>query len=355
MLYPPVGIAHVSSNLMDFTNGNGDLPRVNRVVIGSAAQPNSAPHVGTVTTTFCAFAIGQLAEERYGVPTSVMFDTLDNAPAPEAHQDGGQFQLSLDSVPAPDGAGTLADYNFRSYERVLDWAHDISGVPWERRTYTEFQASLAIRRRALGMASNAQRFGRMTSPASGRLHLRVRCPTCGLLDKTTALTTIRSTDGGSLTIASSCPHHGDFGSPLNFRDPTYLDLNTPMRDIAKCGEFIDWRSQGTLVVMVDGGDWGGSWAWEVVMRALAWLGEDLRAAPTRLFAPVILDETGAKLSKSLYVGSDAYNHLPAWIMNPAAETGVGFHTAMSRLWEMVCDWVGSPSRFFRNYALNAIM
>ncbi len=354
MLYPPVGIAHVASSLLDFTSGYGDLPDVERIIIGSAAQPNSAPHLGTVTTAFCAFAIGQLAADAYRVPTSVLFDTLDNAPAPNADQDGSQFQPSLDSVLAPDGSGTLADYHFRSLERVLDWAQGVSGVPWERRTYAEFQGSSAIRRRVLKMAADERRFGKITNPATGRLHLRVRCSFCGLLDKTTTLTTIRANDVPP-TIASTCPQHGDYDSPLDLDHPTYLDLNTPVRDIAKCGEFIDWRSRGTLVVMVDGGDWGGSWPWEVVMRGLAWLGEDLTKAPTRLFAPVILDDTGAKLSKSLYVGSDAYDHLPMWIMNPAAGTEEDFNTAMSQLWEAVCDWVGSPARFFRNYALTAVI
>lgn len=353
MLYPPVGIAHVASSLLDFTNGDPGMVEVDRIVIGSAAQPNSAPHLGTVTTTFCAFAIGRLAAQRHGVATSVLFDTLDNAPAPEVARDGTHFQRSLDSTPAPDSSGSMADYNFTSYQRVLDWAQEVSGVPWARRPYSEFQASPAIRRRALDMARDAQRFGRLTNPATGRLHLRVRCPTCRLLEKTTALTSIR-TDGASLIIASTCPQHGDYESPLDLQDPAYLDLNTPLRDIAKCGEFIDWRNQGTLVVMVDGGDWGGSWPWEVVMRALAWLGEDLRAAPVRLFAPLLLDESGAKLSKSLYVGSAAYDHLPAWIMDPAAATGDEFDSAMSRLWDLVSNWVESPSRFFRNYSLPAV-
>jgi hypothetical protein len=355
MLYPPVGIAHVAESLADFTVGCRGLPPIERIVVGSAAQPNSAPHLGTLTTTFCAFAIGQLLSGRHGVPATVLFDTLDNAPAPDADGNGGNsFHLSLDSVPAPDERGTLADYYFRSFERMLDWAQHASGVAWERRSYHAFQASAAIRRRVLAMAGDVERFGRIANPSSGRLHLRIRCPECGLLDKPTASTAIRS-NGALLTISSTCPHHGDYESPLDLSRPAFLDLNTPLRDITKCGEFIDWRHNGTLVVMVDGGDWGGSWTWEVVMRALAWLGEDLRAAPHRLFSPVILDESGAKLSKTLYVGSDAYGHLPAWIMDPVATQGDEFAVAMSRLWTTVCEWVLEPARFFRNYSLAAII
>lgn len=354
MLYPPVGIAHVATSLVDFTNNYAGLPDIDEILIGSAAQPNSAPHLGTITTALCAFAIGESVATRYRVPVTILFDTLDNAPAPNTDHSGDHFQLSLDSVMAPDGITSLADYHFRSFERVLNWARDVSGVPWRRRTYAEFQASPAIRRRVVEMALSAGPYGRITNPAAGRLHIRIRCADCGLLDKATTLTTIRS-DDGRLTIASTCPEHGGYESTLDLHHPRYIDLNTPIRDIAKCAEFIDWRTEGTMVVMVDGGDWGGSWPWEVVMRALAWLGEDLRAAPTRLFAPVILDETGAKLSKSLYVGSKAYSHLPVWIMDLAAQPGDEFDSAMARLWGTTREWVGSPSRFFRNYALTAVI
>src|SRR5262245_46544100 len=84
MLFPPVGIAHVATTLLDFIAPYDGLPGLTEVVVGCAAQPNSAPHLGTTTTTLCAFALAQEVAAGYRLPVTVLFDTLDNAPAPNS-------------------------------------------------------------------------------------------------------------------------------------------------------------------------------------------------------------------------------------------------------------------------------
>ena len=56
--------------------------------------------------------------------------------------------------------------------------------------------------------------------------------------------------------------------------------------------------------MLDGGDWSGIWAQRMHTEGLVRLG--FKEFPIRFFAPVILDWSGAKFSKSLYLKNDAY-------------------------------------------------
>lgn len=78
LLFPPVGIAHVTDDLVDLCLrppfGSSSI-RVN-----TSAQPNSAPHVGSVLTILCSFALAKRVGTR-GAHASLLFDCLENAPA----------------------------------------------------------------------------------------------------------------------------------------------------------------------------------------------------------------------------------------------------------------------------------
>jgi len=355
ILYPPVGIAHVVERVSDLARRNHDSADVTGLIVSTSAQPNGPPHLGTASTILSVFAVAAYLRAELGLSASVLFDSIDNAPASTWTHEGVIYALSLLSTPAPTADhANLADHYFESLRRVLDFGSAISEIAWSRRPYTTFQASEAVRRRLLTVVRRQSEFGALLNPRTSRVHVRIPCERCHYVDKHSVWTIFR-TDNSGVTIRTHCPRHGWRAQELSLSHPPYLDLNTPLRDVLKCAEFSDWRSQGSLVVMVDGADWGGAWVWEIVMKTLATLGEDLARAPVRLFAPMILDESGAKFSKSLYVGSDAYASLPPWVVDLTVMDDAEFRRRMSSLWRLVQHWVGDPRRFFRDYSLSAVI
>lgn len=73
-MFPPVGIAHVTDDLVNLclrpSFGSASI-RVN-----TSAQPNSAPHVGSVLTILCSFALAKRIRTR-GMHSSLQFDCLE--------------------------------------------------------------------------------------------------------------------------------------------------------------------------------------------------------------------------------------------------------------------------------------
>jgi hypothetical protein len=73
--------------------------------------------------------------------------------------------------------------------------------------------------------------------------------------------------------------------------------------------------------------------------------------PFNLFAPEITDETGAKLSKTIYLEKGAYSKMdPAWLSSKAFIEKFG-EKGLQTLWEEVEAWVNTPQKLFRNYSI----
>ena len=67
--------------------------------------------------------------------------------------------------------------------------------------------------------------------------------------------------------------------------------------------------------------------------------------------PQILDDSGAKLSKTIYLTPGAYADIPpAWTSMQAFEDRFG-PAGLAMLWDEVRGWVRSPGKFFRNYSV----
>jgi hypothetical protein len=73
--------------------------------------------------------------------------------------------------------------------------------------------------------------------------------------------------------------------------------------------------------------------------------------PFNIFTPQILDDSGAKLSKTIYLTAGAYADMPpAWTSMCAFEQRFG-PAGLEMLWKEISEWVASPQKFFRNYSV----
>lgn len=351
VLFPPMGIAHISRDITDLVRHRAD--GVHRLEIMTATQPNGPPHLGTLCLFMCAFAVARHLADGLEVPAEVVVDVLDNGPALTRREDGVTWQLSL--ADTDDGGVSRAERNLAPFVDIFERLSASCGVPWRLRRYGEFQADPSLRRILLEVLRRHDALLPILSPSERRLRLRLRCPLCNWVEKDSTATTWRLGSGDTALLSSRCLEHGPYNVELREDGGGFVDCNTPLRSVVKAAMLIEReRSAPVLTVSVDGADWSGVWFSRVLVEGIGRLGYSAAEMPSQLFAPLIVDWSGAKFSKSLYVRDDAYRYLPEGLADYAAFVRVYGQAGFDRLWDEIRGWVSDPARLFRSYSIDYI-
>lgn len=160
---------------------------------------------------------------------------------------------------------------------------------------------------------------------------------------------------GVVLLDSACPHHGPYQEAVEITgNRGWYDANTPVRSVQKVALLTAEREiYDACSVSIDGPDWGGAWFAHVIAPALALLGSPITDWPVSVFTPMVLDRTGGKLSKSLYVkyGREYADLSPAFLdLNQLLDT-YG-EDALEALWQETTRWAAEPRRLHRSYSVD---
>lgn len=346
VFYPPVGIAHITNKITDLILYK--YKNQKKIIINTSAQPNSSPHLGTITTIMCAFALARKIKEELKVETEVQFDELENSPA-ETIEYNNDIYYKDQRHSFIDGE-TRESINMRGFNEILTNISLFSGIPFSVRTYSEFQKNRYVRKALIDIINERDFFRELLFPSATDLHIRTICPTCGLgkknIDKLE-----ESHNSSEIKLTGYCPIHGKYKIKINENNEEYVDINTQFRDLTKGAAMLkDDNDNNTLTIMLDGGDWSGIWAQRIHTEGLVKLG--FKEFPIRFFAPVILDWSGSKFSKSLYLKKDAYKDINNAFIN--YNNFINFYGiyGINKLWNEVEGWINEPKKFFRNYSVD---
>ncbi|MFJ3901020.1 hypothetical protein [Streptomyces sp. NPDC090025] len=319
-----------------------------RIVLVVGTQINGAPHIGTSLVQSLAFAMAARLRDRFELPAEVLFSALDNAP----------YELTTDPVSGHRyqrayaqalGEHTLNDLVTALYQPLFTALSRRLGIPHRIETYTQQQAGEHYRRTWLRLLPRIDAARWWLAPSTGTPHLRVPCPrpACGWAEKHAERTQVHLTGPESATVSATCLHHGPYEATVTPATGGYLDLATLYRNLVK--ELALTSPNGTLHVMVKGGDWVfGS---HLVDEALHALGLTRAQLPARLFCPQVVTDTGAKLSKSLVREGRA--PLPEgaapWMLDTRQWPGTATDYA-DRLLVLSEVLLSDPRHFFRSYS-----
>lgn len=348
--YPVGGIANCISAIEDLCYGY--IEGKKSVVIVTAVQPNSIPHLGSVVTLCSAFAFADRIKQKYDIPVTIQLDELENSTGKSLEIEGRKYVYSLENSQY-DNTRNMSDVYMGYFVEILNRLKKITEIDYSVRKYRDFQSDRTVRKSIINIYREHNVFLNLFNPGCEKIHMRVPCKICGLTDKTYE-STIHYFEDGELYFESSCPIHGVTKIHFTEDNKEYVDMNTQLRDITKGAMCMSYSDTDCLPIMFDGGDWGGVWDNRIHCYGLIKLG--YKALPLRVFAPLITDWSGAKFSKSLYVDSQMYEYLQGTgfsdykdFMNKYGEGGFNF------LWNEVKDWATKPERFFRNYSLQYII
>jgi hypothetical protein len=345
VFYPPMGIVHITHQLSDLFEDK--IKGKEKIVIRTSSQPNSNPHLGTITTIMTCFAIAEYLQKQFNLETEIVFDVLENSPAETCEYDGVKYQISLkDKIVS--GRSKYEEY-IKGFDIIFDFMQEKTGIKLIKREYSEFQQIPHVRKSILKIINNIDDFVPILSPSKKQIHLRFPCPQCGLTDKYSKNLSPITCNDDYAEFECYCPQHGKFTVDFSTTNTQFIDANTPIRDILQGVVSIEENSN-IFSLMIDGNDWSGVWALHVFCRGLLQMG--YKEIPPRIFAPLILDWSGAKFSKSLYLKSDAYKYLPDGFTDMSKFMSIYGYQGLNKLWEEIQTWADETKKLFRNYSVD---
>ena len=231
---------------------------------------------------------------------------------------------------------------------ILESLKNRTGVEYQIRTQSEFLGGPHIRSALSEIIRDREVLGPSFSPNTKNLAIRAACPRadCGLADKDGVHNVYLYSDDGS-TIEFQCPRHGRF--TLSLSDPEHiqqLEFNTPLRNILRAKVFA--RDPDASWIHVTGADYAGYYQEQLLWRHIT----PEEALPI-FYTPLIVDWSGAKLSKSLYVRNGAYQYLKDNNMDYLVSYKIFKEKGndLGVVFDEVMDWVKYPYRLFRSYSI----
>lgn len=349
------------------------------IVIHVGAQPNNSPHAGTLVVFCYAFSLARGIRNRMQAaeanadstppPISIEITFVDTAPVKgqETEIGGIRYQKSYRDVP-----GAL-DAHMADYEEVLHLLSTWSDIPFTTAFQSDFFSGPAVPSLLRYIVAHHDLLGHQLSPKYGTLALRAACPIpgCGLAEKHGQLNVYNdisshqnknaSSAAHDATITFHCPQHGPHTICISEpADVARLEANAPARNLIRSmSQLLD---TSTHHVRITGADYAGMYQEVFLYRPLAaWSAATGLAAgrtPHILYAPLIVDWSGAKLSKSLYIREGGYEAMKLF----GAEGLCGFtqlksqfggdgEEGLRRLWEEVQGWVEDPRKLFRTFSV----
>ncbi|EEH11255.1 conserved hypothetical protein [Histoplasma capsulatum G186AR] len=335
------GSYYFKEHLINYLNDQCSRPSI-ALHVGS--QPNCSPHIGNLTTFTVTFALAAALRKEFRREVRVKFVYVDSAPSPgqEANINGVIYQRSLKHT------GDLED-NQTTFMKVLDQLSQISGIAYDVETQNLWLSHPAFPGVLRIIVAQHEVLGPHMSPDRGKLAIRASCPHdgCGLTDKHGVNN--QYLHDGRITFA--CPNHGEHHVSLSSAsDLKRLEFNTPLRNLIRI--LICSQDPDKSWIMCTGSDYAGFYQEQFTWRLL----ECPAKAPIIFYSPLIIDWSGGKLSKSLYVKKGAYKYLcdagRRYMLD--ADTFMKTEGALNALFAEIQDWVEEPRKLFRNYSIDYI-
>ena len=314
----------------------------NNIVISIGAQPNSSPHFGTLIVFSTAFSLARKMQELYpNKHASVLFEVVDTAPSETVVINEIKYQKSLKNT------GKLMN-NFGDYLEILEYFKARENIDYSIRFQSEFNNQKYIPLIVKSIINHKDELGPILDPKYKKLRIRVACPKCGLADKNSTKTIF---DGDN--IISFCPVHGKFETNIMTKS-NKLEYNTPVRNLVRAiayGMHNQDENNDSQIMRITGSDYAGFYQEELLYRPASIMNFPINKLPSILYTPLVLDWSGAKLSKSLYVKEGAYSDLPSYLINyDYMKNNFGID-GLDIINNITNNWIENPYLLFRNYSI----
>lgn len=272
---------------------------------------------------------------------SVLFEVVDTAPNETIEINGVKYQKSLKST------GNINNY-FNDYIEILEYFKNLNDINYNIRFQSEFNKQKYIYPIVKKIIEKEETLSTILDPKYKKLRIRIACPACGLADKNSTNTIFEGEN-----IISFCPEHGKYITNIS-NESSKLEYNTPVRNLVRAiayGMHNNDPKQDYQILRITGSDYAGFYQEELLYKPSAIIGYPVDKLPSILYTPLVLDWSGAKLSKSLYVKKGAYSDLPSYLINyEFMKNNYGIE-GLDIINSITKDWIENPYKLFRHYSI----
>lgn len=339
-IYHPIGAGSnvYKTCFLDYINGQLSKKKV---LISIGAQPNSIPHFGTLIVFNLAFSLAKILMEKYpDKECKVLFEMVDTAPSYVSIINGTEYQRSLKS----DGLKYLS-----VYKKLLSELSGIHGVEHLIRGQAEFNRSPHMLSIINKIINNRNDICNYLAPDTKNLRIRIACPQCGLSDKKAKYLSFKGD-----RVYSYCPKHGEYCIDYK-KDISLLEYNTPLRNLIRVLLYMNENLDDNIDyewIRITGSDYAGFYQEQTLYRTVACLGYHVNKLPLIIYSPLVIDWSGAKLSKSIYLKNNAYNDLPPYLLDYEKLKEKFGDNGLKLLAKETDEWIRSPYKLFRSYSVD---
>ena len=228
---------------------------------------------------------------------------------------------------------------YSEFCEMISMLNNLYNTTVEIKTYYDIQRDKGMRKAIFDVLKNSDYFSKVFDPKNQKLHIRIPCPKCGLIEKNCASTKVEKYSKNEFCINSFCPVHGTFHSVFSIHNHEYVDINIPLRQFCKGLSLLDNdEANNSLSIQVLGNDWSGSWPIRMLFEGIIHLKR--LQLPTILFSPLII-KNGIKISKSNTLVNKSQNR----ILNINKLTT----KQINIIWHEIGHWFKDSTLFFDNY------
>lgn len=312
------------------------------IKISVGAQPNSSPHFGTLETIALSFCLArQIMDYDNTKKVTILYEVIETAPGETIKINNINYQKSLKYT------GKMNAY-FKEYIEILNYYKVLTNVDYEIRFQNEFNSQPEIPKIIKQIIANKEYISERLDPKYHKIRIRMSCPKCGLTDKNSVLNKYQEDK-----IIFTCPNHGEYFADIN-KDCSKLEYNSPYRNLIRCLYYTTVNNDSKYnyqILRVTGSDYAGFYQEEMRYKLASYLGYPAHTLSMIFYAPLVLDWSGAKMSKSLYVKEGAYSDIPqAFINYHFLKEDFGLK-GLEILYKIISTWFDKPYMLFRHYTI----
>lgn len=344
---PPIAMANILKDTKNLFLPLIDKTHPKAAHIHFSFQTNGYPHLGTITSVMIAFRIGEMLH-KLDISPQIEIEVLENAPAITKKINKKSYSLSFSDY--FENEILIMDRYMDSFMQLFEFLSEWSKVKYYLLYYDKFQSDPQVRKKLIFILKNYIDFSNIFSPSDGIIRIRTKCPMCNYLNKDSTTVRIEKSNE-ALVISSECYEHGRHSIILAENNDDFIDMNTALRNVIKESVFIEnAKKEKALNIMVDGVDW--VYIIPLIEQGLGLFNHSIKQLPIRVFAPLIIDETGAKFSKSIHMKSDVYSEISNQIIKNMGRDISSYKNILTALWEETGRWIKNPQLLFRNYSVS---
>lgn len=346
--YPLAGMNYVIDDLSQIIENK--IENKKEIVLWLSAQVNCYPHIGTLTNFISAFVLAKHFKKYFKLPVRIVVELLESVTGEEENINGHKYYKNLERVVTDEGV-TIQDKYLPYFKDILNRLNEKDSIDYEILFFYDYQKDFLVKKSLIKVVKNYDLLKYTLDPKMGEIRLRFPCPHCGLTEKHLWKTQIDEITDESISLSSYCPIHGEYSIKIDKNSTDKFDMNVPLRYLVKILYLIESdKINNTLSVIVDGGDWSGMWPLRVYMEPLLKL--NYTDVPSVIYTPTILDWSGSKLSKRMYVGNQAYReYYKEGLINYSEFFNQYGENAFEDLYKEIQTWIDDPKKFIRDYTI----